>query len=76
MGDCPVERVPGAAGSADNESREFFSSLVAGAKAAHREDIRGCSTSSNLDDYVTSVGGPDFRFGKHNKAAGSSKIMK
>lgn len=45
-------------GPADNESREFFSGLVAGAKAAHREDIQGWFDMLDVDDYVTFGGKP------------------
>jgi len=47
------QRVP-----VDNESREFFSSLVAAAKSAHREDIRGWFDLLDVDDYVTFGGRP------------------
>jgi hypothetical protein len=47
------QRVP-----ADNESREFFNTLVAGAKAAHREDLRGWFDVLDVDDYVTFGGKP------------------
>jgi len=52
-GDFQEQRVP-----SDNESREFFSGLVAGAKAPHREDIRGWFDLLDLDDYVTFGGKP------------------
>ena len=42
------QRVP-----TDNESREFFNELVAGAKAAQREDIRGWFDLLDVDDYVS-----------------------
>jgi len=38
---------------ADNEGREYFNGLVSGAKAAHREDIRGWFDALDVDDYVT-----------------------
>ena len=43
---------------ASNESREFFNGLVADAKAAHREDIKGWFDFLDLDDYVTFGGKP------------------
>ncbi len=42
----------------DNESREFFNSLVSGARAAHREDVRGWFDLLDVDDYVTFGGKP------------------
>jgi hypothetical protein len=43
---------------ADNESREFFNGLVADAKAAHRQDIRGWFDFLDTDDYVSFGGRP------------------
>ena len=51
--DFQEQRVP-----SDNEGREFFSGLVTGAKAAHREDIRGWFDMLDVDDYVTFGGKP------------------
>jgi hypothetical protein len=41
-----------------NEMREFFNGLVAGAKAAKREDIKGWFDLLDVDDYVTFGGKP------------------
>ena len=38
---------------ADNESREYFSKMVTGAKAAHREDVQSWFDVLDLDDYAT-----------------------
>ena len=43
---------------ADNESREFFNGLVAGAKAAHRGDIKGWFDLIDVDDFATFGGKP------------------
>lgn len=48
-----AQRVP-----SDNETREFFNGLVAGAKAAKREDIGGWFDLLDVDDYVTFGGKP------------------
>ena len=37
----------------DNEGREYFNGLVAAAKAAQREDIRGWFDLLDVDDYVS-----------------------
>ena len=37
----------------NNDTREYFNGLVAGAKATHREDIRGWFDMLDVDDYVT-----------------------
>lgn len=46
--DYQERRVP-----VDNEGREFFNELVAGAKGAEREDIRTWFDMLDLDDFVT-----------------------
>lgn len=43
---------------ADNETREFFSGLVAGAKATHREDIKGWFDLLDVDDFASFGGKP------------------
>ena len=43
---------------ADNGSREFFSGLVAGAKAAHRDDIKGWFDLLDVDDFASFGGKP------------------
>ncbi|MEI6279147.1 MAG: DUF5069 domain-containing protein [Verrucomicrobiae bacterium] len=42
----------------DNESREFFSGLVAGVNAAHREDIKGWFDLLDVDDFASFGGKP------------------
>ena len=41
-----------------NETREYFNGLVAGAKAANREDIAGWFDMLDVDDYATFGGKP------------------
>lgn len=43
---------------ADNGSREFFNGLVAGVKAAEREDIKGWFDLLDVDDFVSFGGKP------------------
>jgi hypothetical protein len=43
---------------AGNETREFFNGIATGAKAGHREDIRGFFDVLDVDDYVTFGGKP------------------
>ena len=43
---------------ADNGTREFFSGLVAGAKAAHRDDIKGWFDLLDADDFASFGGKP------------------
>ena len=45
-------------GPADNETREYFNGLVAGAKAAQREDIRGWFDLLDVDDFASFGGKP------------------
>ena len=45
-------------GPADNETRQYFSGLVAAAKAAQREDIRGWFDLLDVDDYASFGGRP------------------
>lgn len=42
----------------DNGTREFFSGLVAGAGAAHREDIKGWFDLLDVDDFASFGGKP------------------
>jgi len=41
-----------------NDTREYFNGIVAGAKADHREDIRGWFDALDVDDYVSFGGNP------------------
>ncbi|MFO1498623.1 MAG: DUF5069 domain-containing protein [Verrucomicrobiota bacterium] len=43
---------------ADNEAREYFTKLVAGAKAGEREDVSGWFDLLDIDDYVSFGGKP------------------
>jgi hypothetical protein len=45
-------------GPTNNESREYFNELVAGAKADKRDDIAGWFDLLDVDDYVTFGGKP------------------
>ncbi len=45
-------------GPADNETRQYYNGLVAGAKAAQREDIRGWFDLLDVDDYASFGGRP------------------